>query len=395
MHLKELEGNIWKFAILLITNKRLYVAILGAYYLTIPGVTTWWIGTLLLIGSVSGFLFEIPSGYISDKLGHKEALIVSRASMVLSSTFFLFSHSIPMLIAGSIFLSISQAFSSGTGSAFMHETFRGLGREGDYTRVMGKISAIGFAVPIFLTVLIPFFVSISYQIPFLVSLVFDLIGLCVTFALVRPPVTPEETAEIGITNFRQVMQESWRLSFFRYAIFTGALMGTVLAVSIFRAPYQVLLGVPVIWFGLLFGSGRVVVTLMHMYSGAIKTWTRSIQNLYLLQLSVFLVMFFILWVSSNVWVIVTVFILLNGLQLGMLRVQEGYFFDVIGKSRFKATLLSVVSQVQLGVSGVVAFGLGYVIEKTSYQTGFLSVIIGVILFFVPLYLYIVLSKREG
>ncbi|MEZ4194840.1 MAG: MFS transporter [Candidatus Paceibacterota bacterium] len=395
MNKSRLEGNIWKYTILLVTNKRIFAAILGAYYLTIPDVTAWWIGMLLLIGTVAGFIFEIPSGYISDKLGHKEALIVSRVSMVISTACFLFSESIPALIAGGVFLNISNAFASGTGSAFMHETFRGLGREKDYTRVMGKISAIGFGVPIFLTILIPFFVSISYQVPFLVALVFDIAGLLVAFTLVKPPVTPEEVAEIGVTNFKQVMQESWKLSFFRHAIFTGALMGTILAVSVFRAPYQVLLGVPIVWFGVLHGAGRAIATLLQMYSGVIRDWTKSVANLYLLQLVLFLGMLFVLWLSSNLWVAITMLALMNGLQWGMIRVQEGYFFDVIGKSKFKATLLSVVSQVQLGVSGLVALGLGYVIEMTSYQIGFLSAGLGMIAFFVPLYLYIAYNHKRN
>ena len=70
-----LEGNIFKYGLSLIANKRIFVAILGAYYLTVPGVTPWWIGAILLISSGMGVLFEVPSGYIADKIGHKKALV--------------------------------------------------------------------------------------------------------------------------------------------------------------------------------------------------------------------------------------------------------------------------------------------------------------------------------
>jgi len=68
---KLLQGNIWKYTLLLIANKRIFVAILGAYYLTIPDVNAAGIGIILLAGSLAGFVFEIPSGYVSDKIGHK------------------------------------------------------------------------------------------------------------------------------------------------------------------------------------------------------------------------------------------------------------------------------------------------------------------------------------
>ena len=123
---KALQDNIWKYALLLITNKRVFVAILGAYYLTLPDVTPKTIGTILLAGSLSGFIFEIPSGYASDKIGHKYALVISRVLMMLSTTFFLVANNVTFLILGSVFLSMSVAFHSGTDSAFIHETLRGL-----------------------------------------------------------------------------------------------------------------------------------------------------------------------------------------------------------------------------------------------------------------------------
>ncbi|MBI2025211.1 hypothetical protein HYT04_00270, partial [Candidatus Kaiserbacteria bacterium] len=82
-----LKSNIWKYTILLVTNKRVFVAILGVYYLTIPGVTPFWIGIFLLAGNGASFIFDIPSSYIADKIGHKQAIVLSRI-IIFFSTFF-------------------------------------------------------------------------------------------------------------------------------------------------------------------------------------------------------------------------------------------------------------------------------------------------------------------
>src|SRR3989344_6469155 len=177
MRSSELSSNLWKYALFLIANKRIYVAILGAYYLTIPGVTPQGIGIILLIGSLAGFVFEIPSGYVSDKIGHKTALVTSRFAMLASTLLFLLANDIMFLILGSVLMSLAHALHSGTGSAFMHETLRGLKRENDYARIMGKISSVGFAIPIVFMVLTPFLVSISFRAPFLIALVVDVIGI--------------------------------------------------------------------------------------------------------------------------------------------------------------------------------------------------------------------------
>src|SRR3989344_5972884 len=186
-----LESNIWKYTVLLVANKRVFTAIIGVYYLTIPGVTPFWIGMFLLAGNGASFIFDIQSSYIADKIGHKQGIVLSRMIMILSSLCFLFATNIYWLIAASILLSMGFAFLSGVGSAFMHETMRALGREGDYRTVMGKASSIGFAVPALMAALVPFSVGISYTIPFIVMLGLDVMGLIMALSLVRPGVSPE------------------------------------------------------------------------------------------------------------------------------------------------------------------------------------------------------------
>lgn len=391
---QSLQSNIWKYTLLLIANKRIFAAILGAYYLTISDVTPKIIGTLLLAGSLSGFVFEIPSGYLSDKIGHKLTLVVSRVLMLMSTAFFLISYNITFLILGAIFLSASAAFHSGTGSAFMHETLRGLKREHDYTKVMGKVSSVGFAVPVIFMVLIPFLVSASYKTPFLIALVIDVIGLLVAISLVVPPVPQEHIKEIGAKNFKQVLQEGYRLHFFSIALFSGIISGTLFGVGGFRAPYQVFLEIPVIWYGVFFGIGRVFASLMLAYSGTIKKHL-TIPAFYGFQLILYTFTILVLGMISDWWVVVTVFIIINAFHWGLSKIDEGYQLDIIRSSKFKATLLSTGSQIDQAVSVITSFGLGFIIERISYQYGFLSS--GIIFFAIlcPLYLYIIRKYRDG
>lgn len=382
-----LRSNIWKYTLLLIANKRVFAAILGAYYLTIPGVTPWWIGMLLLAGSVSGFIFEIPSGYISDKVGHKTALVFSRIAMLSATTLFLIADAVPLLILASVLWSLSNSFLSGTGSAFMHETFRALNREEEYTHVMGKMSAIGFAIPAVLTAFVPFLMVIDYKAPFFVAFVIDVIGLYAGLALVKPPVTPEHVTEVGVTNFTQVLREGYRLKFLRHALFAGIIGGVLMATNGFRAPYQTLLEIPIIWFGVLFATGRILASGILVYSGKIKEWTGNIHVFNRCQLIVYGMLLLALGLVTAWWVIAGIFILINGLLWGTSRIQEGYLLEIIRTSKFKATLLSVRSQFDQMALSVSALFLGFVIEQTSYRFGFISFDVAFIAVMLPLYLY--------
>jgi MFS family permease len=267
---KGLESNIWKYGAYLVTNKKVYVAILGAYYLTVPDVTAQSIGVILLCSMLAGFLFEIPSGYISDKLGHKKAMVLAKVLGLISTTFYLFSDNIWFLIFGAVTLSIGVAFHSGTGSAFLHETLLGLKREDEYARISGKLSSIGFAIPIMLSAAIPFLVSISYTLPFLIGLFIDAIGVAVAISLVSPHVPQHEVEEIRSKNFVAVMKDGYRYGIFPFLLFSGILFAIFLCTGRFRAPYQVFLEIPVIWYGIFHGSGRILASVILAYTGRIR-----------------------------------------------------------------------------------------------------------------------------
>lgn len=390
---KALESNIWKYTLFKIANKRVYVAILSAYYLTIPNTTAQSIGIILLAGNIAGFLLEIPSGYISDKLGHKQALVLSRIALILSTLFFLFANSLFFLVLGSIFLSIGQAFISGTGSAFMHETLRGLGKEKDYAKIMGKMNSIGFAVPIILTVLTPFLVSISFKTPFLIGLIVDVVGFIIALALVAPPVSQEQIDEIGVTNFRQVIKAGHKLNFFPFALFSGVMMGILFSIGGFRAAYQILLGVPVIWYGVLFGVGRGLASLMLAYSGKIHAKT-TLFSFYRFQILLYTALILLLGVFTSWQVVVIAFILINSFQWGLSTVNSTYLLEIIKTSNFKATLLSTKAQIERVIAGIIGISLGFAIESLTYQYGFLFLALSFVVLTVPLYFYISTKHRD-
>lgn len=389
-----LEKNIWKYALLLITNKRIFAAIQAAFYLSIPDVTVASLGLIILISSMAGFFLEIPSGYIADKLGHKESLIFSRILLLISTTIFLFADSLAFLIAGGALLSVSQAFMSGTGSAFMHDTLRALGREKDYATVIGKVTSIGFAVPIAFTVLIPFLVVYGYKVPFLISIVFDIVGLYAAIALTKPPVTKAEIEEINTTNFRQVLAEGYRLHFLAFALFSGIVSGLLFTTGVYRDAYLVALQVPVIWFGVFFGTGRVLASLLLAYTGKIKSYF-TIYSFMKFQILLYFSLYITLGITDNLTVIIAILILSNGFQWGLSKVDQSFLIEIIRDSKFKATLLSTRSQIDSLVVAVAGFGLGYLIETTSFSVGYLTLAGVFAILLLPLYLYIRHRRKSG
>lgn len=387
-----LEGNIWKYALFATANKRVFVAILSAYYMTIPDATAQTVGFIVFCGTMAGFFFEIPSGYLSDKMGHKKALVFSRILMLVSTGAFIIAESVAMMVIGSVFLSLAHAMVSGTNSAFMHETLRELGKEKQYSQIMGKLSAIGFAVPIPLMILTPFLVSVDFKVPFVVGFVMDMVGLVAAVSFVSPTVKPEKIEEINTTNFVQVVQEGKRLHYFQYALFSGIVGGVLFGMTCFRPVYQMVLEVPVIYYGVFLGIGRAMVSLILAYSGKLKEQF-NIYQFCLFQIILYGTMFVVLGITGNAVAVVAIFIILNGFQWGLSEVHRGFSLEIIGKSNFKATLLSMESQIDRMITAVTSIVLGWWIAQTSYQNGFLTLAIIFVAVLLSLYFYMVRKKH--
>jgi MFS family permease len=70
-----MKSNIWKFYFLRIFLRSSVFPILVVYFLK-SGLSAAEIGLVFSIGVFASFLLELPSGYISDKIGHRPAIIL-------------------------------------------------------------------------------------------------------------------------------------------------------------------------------------------------------------------------------------------------------------------------------------------------------------------------------
>ena len=91
------------------------------------------------------FIFEIPFGMITDKIGYKNSIIISHFSMLLARIILLFSFCFEFFVLESILEAVSMAFESGTMSGYEYEI---IGEENfaEKTSVLGNYSTIGFII---------------------------------------------------------------------------------------------------------------------------------------------------------------------------------------------------------------------------------------------------------
>jgi len=382
------SGNLWKYFLFKLTHRRHFIPILSIFFLTLPNTTAQQIGIYVGAGFLASFLLEIPSGYFADRFGHKNTLILAKLLMIASMLSFIFANALLLFVLGSIFLAVSQAFTSGTDKVFMYETLIQLKREKDYTKIVSKINANVSLMAVFLTILLPFTTAISITTPLKINLVFDFIGFFIALMLVTPKKEVEITKE-SPDKFFKIVKNSVNPGFYMLALFTGVAGGFLIATSGFREAYLQFLGLPIVYLGFVMGLSRLVWFVV----GHRAHWLEEkigLKNLLKIEILLFPLFFILAAVFSDPYVVGIMILIPIGYYWGRSQIIEGYALKhLIRNKKYKATMLSVKSQVSLIIRAITSFLIGYVMVY-SYKLGY--VILGTVLFFALLISYIFLNK---
>ena len=382
---KRLKSNIWKYFLIILTNRRNYIPILALYFLSLPNATAQQIGIYTGMGWLAGFLSEIPSGYISDKIGHKTALIIAKFSMLASSLFFVFGNSLPYFILGSAFISIGFAFTSGTSGAFLHNTLIGLKKEENYGNTDGKIKANVSLISAGMILALPLLTKISLVMPIQVYLIFDIIGVITALSLFSPKI--EYTAEDieGEKIFSQLKRFKGT-GFYAVSIFLGIIGAFIIGLSPYKEPFVQSLGFPIILIGSIMAFSRIIWFVI----GHNLKFLKKIKTQKLLFYEIFFFSGLIILSSQlkNPYLIGLILAMAIGYyQARTPIIQEHYLNNFSINKRYKATMLSIKAQIgQLFQSGF-TFIIGFAMT-ISFSLGFLVSGISMLLILLIMYPFV-------
>ncbi len=149
-------------------------------------------GALLLAAIYYLFvvLLEVPSGWMSDRLGRTLTLRVSAVCWIGAHLCFMTGDDRFAVIAlGQFLLAAGYASLSGTDVTFHFDTLEALGLHDEYTRREARVSSIGFAATAVSAVIGGALGLIDLRWAFAMSLVLAIGQLTVALRLTEPPVT--------------------------------------------------------------------------------------------------------------------------------------------------------------------------------------------------------------
>ncbi|MFD1644607.1 MFS transporter [Haloarchaeobius litoreus] len=165
--------------------------------------------TLALAGAAAAVLTvvgEVPTGYVSDRLGRRNTIVVAQVLFGTYPLTLLFARSPPTVVAAFCLLGLAETLQSGAVTAWLYDALDAHDATARYTRVEGRGQAIRLAVLAVTMVAGGLLYALNPDLPFVASTVMGSTGALVATTL---PATGEGDGSdhLGVREALTVVRE--------------------------------------------------------------------------------------------------------------------------------------------------------------------------------------------
>ena len=146
------------------------------------------VATVLAAGDLALTAFEVPTGWLADRYGHRVSLIAGSALQVVGMLACWMGRGIAGLVAASVLIALGDAFRSGADQALLYGSCLALNREADFQRIQARTRAAALIALVALTLAGGALVrTLGFATGWVVETALSFVGLVIACAMVEPP----------------------------------------------------------------------------------------------------------------------------------------------------------------------------------------------------------------
>ncbi|PSP79139.1 MFS transporter [Halobacteriales archaeon QS_1_68_20] len=178
-------------------------------YLLSQGLTFTHIAVVEALYNVTTVLGEVPTGYVGDRIGRRNSLLIGTVLIALTLLGLALASSFPAFVVLFVCWSLGYNFRSGTEDAWVYETLSDDDASGEFARVRGRGQSVALAVGVGASLVGGYLGGIDLAYPFLVAAAVTGVGAVVLLTLDDPETYEESDAdELGFREALDVVRTS-------------------------------------------------------------------------------------------------------------------------------------------------------------------------------------------
>lgn len=370
-----MRKNTWKLYLFEATSGSIFFVAIIVPFLQENGLSLQQVFILQGFFSVLVLLFEIPSGYLSDRWGRKTTLLIGSLAYLLGVSVYSLGSTMWMFLVAEFFWAIARSSYSGNVDALTYDTLLELKETSKYRRINGLQRLFYFGSEAAGSVLGGLLAVVSLRTPVVATLVPFALSTIVVLTLTEPrrrKMQGTQHFKMMLTICRKTLIHNVPL---RSIIALTSIIATMsLALFWLTQPYQASIGLPLAFFGvahaIIVGAGAVAAAVSHR----ISRWIDD--RIFLLLIAITVIGSFIaIGFVSAIWGLV--FFLFVRVCWGFLSPLVSDIINRMTTSDVRATTLSVFFFALRSLFVISAPILGYFADIfTINQTILLTGLIG-------------------
>ncbi|MFP4402449.1 MAG: MFS transporter [Candidatus Nanoarchaeia archaeon] len=277
--------SIFAIKELIFFHSVIYILFLQAY---IESYTL--ISVLLTITLILTIVFEYITGVFTDIYGRANSIKLAQLSFIIVIILFLLSTSFIGFLAAVFFLALGGALSSGSVEALLYESLKKENKKSQYTSKLTIIQVLTTSFGVVTNFMAPLVFDINPKYPFIISLIFSIIGLILSFNLIETQQvtkqyslknTREDSKRIMKKNITLIFKDSLFLKITLFSVMFGAIIGSF--AELFNQPL-IFDQFDTLSYGIIFAAATVVQTFIVIFSSIIIEKLRNFFYLFLILL---------------------------------------------------------------------------------------------------------------
>ncbi len=375
--------NVWKlYAVLMANGALLYIPVVVPFYLA-NGLNLAQVFYLQAVFTVANMVLEIPSGYLSDRWGRKNTLVLGSLFGVLGMAMYAASTGFWGFFVANILMAVLVSCHSGTIEAMTYDTLLELGESDSYRKTVGHQLFWSFLAQGVLSVVGGLLATVSLRAPVYATVLPLAVALLIVLTLREP-----SRHKLNDTRHLAAM---WRIATtslvhnipLRSIIALSAVLSTItLSLVWLSQPYQTMAGLPLALFGLAHAIMMVGGAFAARMTHRAQQWVDD--RLFLVLIAALIVgCYLVLGSTVSLWAMA--FLLLGRSAFGAFSALIGDIVNSITASDVRATVLSVQNFAYRTVFAVVSPLLGYAtgmldLSHTLFYAGIASGVVLALIF---------------
>ncbi len=381
--------NIWKIYIFrFLISFSVVAPILVPFYLSL-NLTATQIFALGAIGMASNLLFEIPSGYLSDRVGRKKTLFLCSFAYLIGAIIYAVSSSFYLFILAQISFGIGGSLLSGTDTSLIYDSLKQTKKIKIFKKVEGGsrfFIRIAASSASFLGGLL---VLISLRTPFYIAILISALMIPIAILIVEPKRKVRKTEtnvifDVGkISKFVLTHKKIMSLTLYNSLVCSIML---IMVTSYYLYYHEI--GLTATHNGIIYSVFMFISALGAIYTSNLEQKIGKRNSFYFL-LAPFLI-FILLGIFKSIFLIPLIFF--NGFVWGFSRPLFSAYTNDLISSEIRATALSVSNMVKVLPLIILSPIIGKIIDITSLSISFY--IIGVFYLVIALISLYLMNKYK-